>query len=164
MTTRRTVLLAATGALATSVVGCGDGAAATAEEATWDTLTAGAAPVPAPPAPEPPPAPAPALSPSDSPPPPASSPSDSLPPPSPSRAPPSVSGGSVRQLGTQTLVSFLTSVRSALPEGLTAANQRMLPIEGILAFCGATIWRNKYSLGAAGAMGTASTTAITLRI
>ena len=29
----------------------------------------------------------------------------------------------------------------------------MLPIEGILAFCGATIWRDKYSLGAAGGHG-----------
>lgn len=44
MTTRRTILLAATGALATSVAGCGDGAAA----ATGTAPEAAAAPVPAP--------------------------------------------------------------------------------------------------------------------
>ena len=125
MTTRRTVLIAGTGAFAASITSCGGGAADANPIAT-------PAPVPEQtPVPNPPPPPPPPL-------------------PSPSRAPPSVSGGSVRQLGTRTLYSFLTSVRTRLPEGLNAANSRLMPIEGILAFCGATIWRDKYSLGVAG--------------
>ena len=41
-------------------------------------------------------------------------------------------------------------MRSALPEGLDAANNRLSPGSEITAFCGATIWRDKYSLGVAG--------------
>jgi len=62
-------------------------------------------------------------------------------------------GGTCRQLGTQTLADFLRSVRSRLPEGLEAANSRLKPAHGILAFCGATIWRDRYSLGIAGGHG-----------
>lgn len=69
--------------------------------------------------------------------------------------PPPIAGtpGTVVQLGAQTLNAHLTAVRTALPEGLAAANGRLLPISGTIAFCGATIWRNKYSLGALGGHG-----------
>ncbi|MCC6193670.1 MAG: hypothetical protein IT518_04305 [Burkholderiales bacterium] len=64
-----------------------------------------------------------------------------------------VIGGTYRQLGTQTLSDFLRTVRSRLPEGLDAANSRLKPPHGILAYCGATVWRDKYSLGIAGGHG-----------
>jgi hypothetical protein len=64
-----------------------------------------------------------------------------------------ITGGTFYQLGTQTLQDFLTVVRTALPEGLVAANTRLLPVSGVMAFCGATIWRDKYSLGVLGGHG-----------
>jgi hypothetical protein len=84
---------------------------------------------------------------------PAPSPSPAPSPPPPSPPPPPARSGTFRQLGTQTLAQFLTSVRASLPEGLDAANARLMPVSGILAFCGATIWRDKYSLGIAGGHG-----------
>jgi hypothetical protein len=62
-------------------------------------------------------------------------------------------GGTYRRLGAQTLSEFLRTVRSRLPEGLDAANTRLKPTYGILAYCGATIWRDRYSLGIAGGHG-----------
>ncbi len=58
--------------------------------------------------------------------------------------------GNIRQLGVQTLAALLNDVRAALPEGLNAANSRMLPVGGQLHYCGAVIWRNLYSLGVSG--------------
>lgn len=69
----------------------------------------------------------------------------------PAPAPPiNLTGGRVRQLGTQTLAAFLNDARSALPEGRASADRRMLPSTGQTAYCGAVIWRNKYSLGVSG--------------
>jgi hypothetical protein len=61
--------------------------------------------------------------------------------------------GTIARLGSQTLDQFLNDVRSRLPEGRDAANTRLKPPHGILPFCGATVWRNKYSLGIAGGHG-----------
>lgn len=66
-----------------------------------------------------------------------------------------VTGGTFRQLGTQKFTDFLTAVRAASPEGLDAANARLLQPAGQWAFCGATIWRNKISLGVSGGHGDA---------
>ncbi len=66
---------------------------------------------------------------------------------------PQAAGGTFRQLGSQTLAGFLNTVRAALPEGRDAANTRLKPAHNILAYCGATIWRDKYSLGIAGGHG-----------
>lgn len=57
------------------------------------------------------------------------------------------------RLGTQTLDAFLRSVRAALPEGAQSANSRLGPPYGLLAYCGATIWQDRYSLGIAGGHG-----------
>lgn len=62
-------------------------------------------------------------------------------------------GGTYRTLGTETLAAFLNAIRSKLPEGRDAANARLKPAHNILAYCGATIWRDKYSLGIAGGHG-----------
>jgi hypothetical protein len=67
--------------------------------------------------------------------------------------PPPAPGGTFRTLGSQTLAQYLTGVRAALPEGENAADTRLLPVSGYLAFCGATLWRGKYSLGIAGGHG-----------
>ena len=61
--------------------------------------------------------------------------------------------GTHRQLGQQTLADYLRTVRAQLPEGLAAANDRLRPPRGILAYCGATIWRDRYSLGIGGGHG-----------
>jgi hypothetical protein len=130
MTSRRNFLIAGTGAIAGSVTACGGArdASGTAQPVVSSTQIASPAPA-APPTPAPP-TPAP-----------------------PGPAPQIGAGGTMWPLGTQTLSEFLTSVRSQLPEGLDSANNRLLPANGILAFCGATIWRDKYSLGIAGGHG-----------
>lgn len=75
---------------------------------------------------------------------PPTAPEPELPPPP---APPAVS---FSRLGTQTLMDFLTGVRSAMPEGLTAANARLGHTGGVMAFCGAVVWRDKYTLPVSG--------------
>lgn len=133
MTSRRAFLIAGTGTLAASVAACGGGVRG-ATPVLAQPQSAGPQPIPT------------------------SSPvsATSFPVPaqaSPARPPSTATGGSIRQLGTQTLAEFLTSVRAGLPEGLDAANTRLLPVSGVLAFCGATIWRDKYSVGIAGGHG-----------
>ena len=61
-----------------------------------------------------------------------------------------MTGGTLRQLGSQKFIDFLTGVRAASAEGLEAANNRLLGPSDLWAFCGSTIWRNKISLGVCG--------------
>lgn len=70
----------------------------------------------------------------------------------PSALPPAAAT-TFRRLGTQTLDAFLRSVRAGLPEGAQAANARLGPPYGLIAYCGATVWQDRYSLGIAGGHG-----------
>lgn len=119
MTSRRSLLIAGTGALAAGVAGRANGADPTPvsvpQARSPETTVLGAS--------------------------------------TPQSSPSLVAGGSFRLLGTQSLWEFLTAYRRTLPEGLEAANERLLPPPGVLAFCGATIWRDKYSLAVGGGHG-----------
>jgi len=64
-----------------------------------------------------------------------------------------ITGGTYRRLGTVTLYDYLATVRTALAEGLSAADRRMQPRTGALAYCGATIWNGKYALPLLGGHG-----------
>ena len=61
--------------------------------------------------------------------------------------------GTVTTIGTQSLYDYLGTVYSALPEGLAAADTRMNVRIGVMSYCGATIWRNKYAVPISGGHG-----------
>ena len=141
MTSRRTFLIAGTGALASSVAACGGGVR-DATSASAQPQSGGPDPIPT--TSQIPSSPVQAQ---------AAPASASAPVPAPAPAPPTGTGGTLRQLGTQTLAAYLNAVRTALPEGLTAATLRMMPTSGYMAFSGGTIWRDKFSFGASGGHG-----------